>query len=423
MQYQEQSSNNLLILIILLAIFAFLIRVDFIYYILYLCIGIFIWNWWAIRQRMRKLEVERRFLDRAFWGDRVEVDLVIKNDSRLPIPWFEIYESLALELGAQQPVNHVFALAPREERVFTYDFHARRRGYYRMGPTRMKTGDLFGLSREVNSVLKADYLTVYPRIYSLHQLGLSSRLPFGTISSRERLFEDPARPVGVRDFRSGDSIRQINWKVSAHTQNLVVKTLQPAISLETILILNLYRPDYSRWSRASRMEWSIEVAASIAAYLNQRKQAVGLMSNGIDPLDGEDGLLRFDDRTGRLILNKDRNPRPVPPIPPKPSRANLIKLLEQLARIESSGKIEFIPWLTAQPIPLSWGGSAVVITPTADATLCNHLHRLVRQGINPTLMVTERQTNFPEIMERSRRLGYKALQIYERKDLDEHARQ
>lgn len=422
MQYREKPVGNLVVLIVLLSIFAFLFRVNFIYYILYLFAGIFAWSRWVVPYRAKNLKIRREFVDHTFWGDTVDVKLTVKNDHRVPMPWFEISESLALELGAHLPVNHAFPLRPGETREMSYSFHARRRGYYRVGPARFKTGDLFGLTQEYGGKLLADYLTVYPRIHPIERLGLPSRLPFGTIGSRERLFEDPARPVGVRDFRSGDSIRQINWKVSAHTRNLVVKTLQPAISLETMLILNLDNDAYNRWSRATVVEWSIEVAASIAAYLNRQQQAVGFMSNGLDPVAGqatED--LRFDGRTGRLADQQGGGI--AGPIVPKTGRANLIKLFEQLARIETSEKVPFQPWLTARPIPLSWGGAAVVITPHANATLCNVLHRTVRQGINPVLMITEKHSDFPQIRERCRRLGFRAYEVIDKKDLDDQSKQ
>jgi uncharacterized protein (DUF58 family) len=46
--------------------------------------------------------------------------------------------------------NHAFALAlgAREERELTYHVQATRRGYYRLGPLFLRSGDLFGWSEE-----------------------------------------------------------------------------------------------------------------------------------------------------------------------------------------------------------------------------------------------------------------------------------
>src|SRR5690606_29119085 len=141
------------------------------------------------------------------------------------------------------------------------------------GPLRLTSGDLFGLATPRTGTLPPSYLTVYPRIIPLVQLGLTSRLPFGTVGSKQRLFEDPARPLGTREFRSGDSLRQMNWKASAHTQKMLVRTFEPAISLETHVLLNLHSADYERRDRHYLVEWAIVIASSLAAHLTNQRQA------------------------------------------------------------------------------------------------------------------------------------------------------
>ncbi|MEM9774543.1 MAG: DUF58 domain-containing protein, partial [Chloroflexota bacterium] len=258
--------QGLIGLIIFLLVCAFLFRVDFIFYIIYVCIGIYIWSYWWVPRRFSQLKASRHLQSHAFFGETVNINVQIENPKNSTLPWLEVAESVAVELSAGKPVNVALPLKGREKVEFPYAVRAQRRGYYRVGPTQLRSGDMFGFVPEQASMLPADYLTVYPRITPIEKLGITSRLPFGAISSRQRLFEDPARPNGVRDYRPGDSMRQINWKVSAHTRNLVVKTLEPAINLETMVVLNLDSEDYTRWSRFSTIEWSIELAASLAAH-------------------------------------------------------------------------------------------------------------------------------------------------------------
>ncbi|MCB0037494.1 MAG: DUF58 domain-containing protein [Anaerolineales bacterium] len=401
--------------IIILLIFAFLLRVDFIFYIIYVCIGVYGWSRWYTPRILKNLAIKRQFADHAFLGETVEVTLEVKNDNRLPVPWLEMSESMAVELAMGQTMNHVTALRTGETATFHYQVRGMRRGYYRLGPLRLNTGDLFGLIDEQNAYFRPDYLTVYPKITPLHRLGLSSRLPFGTVSSHQRLFEDPARPIGVRDFRSGDSLRQINWKVSAHTRNLVVKTLQPAISLETAICLNLYDKDYEHVFRHSTVEWAIEVAASMAAHLTSQRQPVGFFTNGIDPLQGHTEELQFDESSGRL-LRLAESYAPAYPIPPRGGRAHLMKILERLARIESADTVKFEQWLPTAAVPLSWGVTIIIITPAADEVTCQALHQLVRKGLNPVLLVVRKNANFSQLKERGRRLGFNVYEVAEKRD-------
>ena len=413
-------------LILILLFIAFLLRVDFIFYIIYVCVGVYAWSRWYTPRSLGRVTAGRFYSDHAFWGETIPVTLRLVNSSRLPLPWLQVTESLATELKLGEPINQVLSLRGRQTAEITYHVNGRRRGYYQLGPMRLATSDLFGLMSEQHGTIPADFLTVYPRIIPLTRLGLPSRLPFGTIASRQRLFEDPARPMGVRDFRSGDSLRQINWKVSAHTRSLVVKTFQPAISLETAVLLNLNAGEYERQSRQIHIEWAIEVAASLAAHLERQRQAVGLMTNGVDPLyeltDGDSA--EFDEASGRLLRSKmARVPSLAastpPAIPPRSGRPHLMKILERLARVEADKTIAFKQWAPTACLHLTWGVTILAITPIGDEVTCQALHRLVRAGFNPILITVEPDYNFGQVRERARRLGFIAYNVTRLRDLDQ----
>ncbi len=411
-------------IIIALLIFALLLRVDFILYIVYVCLGIYAWGRWLTPRLVNGLAVQRKFEDHAFWGEEVPITLTLRNTNRLGIPWLQVEESVAVDLAIGQALNQVLNLRGREVISLIYTVQARRRGYYKIGPMRLKTSDLFGLFPDKSKALAAHYLTVYPRIIPLSQLGLPSRLPFGTVASRQRLFEDPARPMGVRDYRSGDSLRQINWKTSAHTRNLMVRTNEPAISLETAVLLNLHLGDYLWRDHRSTVEWGIELAASLAAHLVQARQSVGLITNGIDPLAAQHHT--FDEQSGRLLRlfgsgeqnQSADNLSPPVPIPTRPGRPHLMKILEQLARLEADQTLPFVHWAPAACSHLAWGVTILAITPQGDEPTCHTLHHLVRAGYNPILLMTEPCAEFSKVRERARRLGFAAYHVAKKEELD-----
>jgi uncharacterized protein (DUF58 family) len=409
-------------LILILLVLAFYLRVDFIFYVIYVSVGIYAWGRWLLPRTINNLHSGRHYDRHAFWGEFVPVNIHLTNKGRLPIPWIQVQESVAVQLKHGEPMHQVVSLGRGETAEFHYKVIARRRGYYQLGPLRLTTGDLFGIHPELIAFLPADYLTVYPRLTPLTQLGLPSRLPFGTIASHQRLFEDPARPMGIRDFRSGDTIRQINWKASAHTRQLMVKTFQPAISLETAVLLNLHTPDYTFGNRQDLAEWAIEVAASLAAHLVNQRQSVGLITNGIDPLaNNPEG---FDEATGRLLRPSHSviQARPeafIPPaIPPRNGRPHLIKILEQLARIEAEETVAFTRWAAPACLHLNWGVTILAITANGSEAICQSLHRLVRTGFNPILITVEPDANFGLVRERARRLGFAAYNVARPSDLD-----
>ena len=145
--------------------------------------------------------------------------------------------------------------------------------------------------------------------------------------------------------------------------------------------------DFRSWTS----EWAIVVAASVANYLINERQAVGLTTNGRDPLvEGE-----------RLRS-----------IPPRPGGGHLMKVLELLARVEARNSERLIEWLRPATHNLPWGTTLVVITPTANDAVYSALHGLVRMGFMVVLLVVERHVHFASIRARARHLGFRAYPVW-----------
>jgi uncharacterized protein (DUF58 family) len=426
--------GDLSLFILLLLAVAFFLQIDFIFYVAYVCLGIFAWSQLVVPRLASKLILRRTFYARAFLGEKVAVRLEIQNSGWLPIPWVQVVESIPVQLRAGDSVKRVFSIGGKKSISFDYHVRAMRRGYYKLGPLLTTTGDLFGFQEKIVAY-SAEYLTVYPRIISLSRLGFQSRLPFGTLQSNQQLFEDPARPAGVRSYRSGDSLRHINWKVSARNENLLVKTFQPAISLESLILLNLNKAEYSAHNRYDGPEWAIVVSASLAAHLSNQRQPVGLATNGLDPLElkSEESTPtpHFDDESGRLLMpadggqaeedmagngKKTRLEHTI--IPPRSGREQLMKILERLARIEAAKKMPFPDFLPQACLNVGWGTTILAVTPSGGEYTLHALHRLVVGGYNPVLILVEPNIEFSRIREQARHLGFQAYHVAATRDLD-----
>lgn len=374
------------LLLLVLLLLAVLLQVDFVFYIVYVLAGSYLLaRWWAGRTFPR-LHVQRRLTDHIFLGETGQVEIEVANMSWWPVPWLRIEESPPLNVAAGNPVRQVIALRPKERAVLRYPVLGRQRGYYPIGPTAMTTGDLFGFTETQGRLEALDHLTVYPRVIPLAHVELTSHAPHGTIKSQQHIFADPARVMGKREYQRGDPLRAIDWKSSAHADRLQVKKYEPAVSLSSVIFLELSIGLYTQQLRYSASEWAIVVAASLANYLVEQRQAVGLGCNGADPLTGADRWL----------------------IAPRPGRVHLMKLLEWLARAQTADLPPLAEWLPTAALGLGWGTTVIAISPTGDEETCRALHRLLRAGLNPTLVVVEPHGQFGVIRERARRLGLTA---------------
>jgi len=159
---------------------------------------------------------------RLFVGETAELLLTLENRKGLPVPWIELREQLPRDLpvvGARTLITGTPGLAMlqrntalgRHDRLqWPVTLRAIQRGYYRIGPARLRSGDIFGFfEREETVPEMSERLVVYPHTYSMPELGLESARPFGELRGGNRIFEDPSRVVGVRDYQPGDPMKRI----------------------------------------------------------------------------------------------------------------------------------------------------------------------------------------------------------------------
>jgi uncharacterized protein (DUF58 family) len=389
--------EGLLLFILGLFILAAVFRLNFFVYILYVFFGLYLLSRVWVDRSAKALVCERKYLPRAFHGEKIPVKLEVRNKGWLPLPYVRLHESLPVRLIAPNFQRAVVSFLPREKVALDYELEGRRRGYYRLGPLTIHTGDLFGIRSVELQIPSDDHLTVYPRIVPLPELHLPAQTPMGTLATQQRIYEDPSRIVGVRDYQIGDSLRHMHWKASAATGRLQVKRLEPAISIEAQVFLNLDAQAYTQGRVHDATELGIITAASIAHALVIKRQTVGLCTNGADPLEEDH----------RYIT-----------VPPRKGTGHLVNILEVLARVGTSEGRSFAELLQQASLHLSWGGTSVVITSDADDELFSSLLMMKRSGFHVVLIVTDAREPFARIRERARGVGIVAHEVWQERDLD-----
>ena len=68
-------------IILVLVVLTAALRIEFLFYLIYLCIGIYIWGRWVTPWSLGRLRIERDFTDHIFLGETSDVTLRIKNES------------------------------------------------------------------------------------------------------------------------------------------------------------------------------------------------------------------------------------------------------------------------------------------------------------------------------------------------------
>ncbi|MEZ4639368.1 MAG: DUF58 domain-containing protein [Caldilineaceae bacterium] len=327
------------------------------------------WAWGALS--LAGLTYERRFSEiRAFQGEQIQLTLTVSNRKPLPLTWLSIEDSFPAVLpvdGKTITLNRATNLGEfrsfwmpnafqRVQRHFTVD--CVERGFHRFGPTQLSTGDGFGFFGRTVTLPEEQRLIVYPRLYSVDELNLPAKNPFGERRAHERLFEDPLRTVGIREWQQADDPRRIHWKATARHGEMLSRLYEPSREEQIVIVLNVATM-LRHWHGIipELMERVISVAASLAVIAAEERHAVGLIANGVLP--GSDQPLRL-----------------------LPGRApdQVMRILELLAAVTPFASTQIETLLLHEAPRLSWGATIVVVTAIVHDDLLAALLDLVDAG-------------------------------------------
>jgi uncharacterized protein (DUF58 family) len=345
-------------------------------------------RYWS-RHLFDRVRLTRRLGERrAFIGERVGLEVELENRKPLPLPWYEwqltFADALRIdgEMLAGQAVPGTSALYRRgamgwyERRSWHFEVSAQTRGHHQVGPARIKSSDLLGVFQRVRDDDDVQYVTVFPRVFTLRELGLPADRPFGEQRGRDRIFEDPLRIKGLREYRPGDPLRRIDWKATARRGDLQSRVYEPSAVRQLYVLLNIDTLEHA-WEGylPIELERTISVAASIAVWGAGARYAVGLLANGSFP-------------------NADRPIR----LAPSRSPGQLTRLLEALAVIQPLTMGDLAGAVQRESGRMPLGSTIVLVASIVPAPLAGIVRRLADEGHRVAVIATSDRVD-PRLLE------------------------
>ena len=205
-------------------------------------------------------------------GGSVTMHLSISNRSLLPSGSLLLEDTLPVQLSGRARFV-IPGLAGREARTVSYRMPRLSRGRYRAGPLRIRLTDPFHMIDLVRSFSTTADFVVAPAVDALPALEPPRSHDIGDNAGSHSIGTRGADDASTREYRTGDDLRKIHWRSSAHTGSLMVRQEERPWQGRTTLLLDLRAdahmtdagaaPDGDVRERDSA-EWAISAAASHA---------------------------------------------------------------------------------------------------------------------------------------------------------------
>ncbi len=342
---------QLILIAAILLIAAFSTGLEFLFYLVYLAIIVIGGSYIVTRLGLSDLEAGYAVSQlNGHVGDKIRVTYTLRNTSRIPKPWLEVHNPTTLPGGLP---GRAIPLGPRAERSWLVRAPLARRGHFRIEPLQIRTGDPFGFFEASASVGQGVAVVVYPRIEAIPLWRLPAAYIEGSNASPERTLQTTPLATTVRPWAPGDSFNRIHWRATARHGEIQVKEFELEQTADAWIILDLERAIQTGRGDESTVEAAVRVAAAVADRAIRDNRAVGMTINA--------------HRT--TVLPADRG-----------SRQHL-KIMQLLAAVDGDGTSPLVETIVATAGRLRRGMTAILVTPSTDATWIRPIASLRTRGI------------------------------------------
>ncbi len=188
----------------------------------------------------------------VYAGEEFMLTETIENRKRMAVSVLEIgfHVSRGLEfLDAENVVvsdknykRDLFSILGRERIKRSYRVRAKSRGRYLLSAIECKSPSILHLHMYFGGNAYEEEDTefyVFAPKTDIRELLTTMETMLGTVESSRRVFEDPFAFAGIREYTLQDPQKNINWKASARTGNLMVNTFTSVKSQDVAVYLDV----------------------------------------------------------------------------------------------------------------------------------------------------------------------------------------
>ncbi len=261
-----------------------------------LLLAVIVWQWMTI-MRLAPLNCERKVSATLPVGVASEVHLELSNPNRRAVQFtvFDHYPSSCQVDSTDMP--RTVEILAKQEIALPYRMRPTRRGDQSFGQTDVLINLRFGLIQKRVLGGATDDIKVYPNFAAVARyalMGQSDRIRQTGMQLQRR------RGTGLdfhelREYRSGDLLRQVDWKATARRHKLISRAYQEERDQRVIFMLDCGRRMHTKDGDLSHFDHALNAVLLLTWVALRQGDSLGILTfSGHDrwlpPVKGPTGL-------------------------------------------------------------------------------------------------------------------------------------
>ena len=232
----------------------------------------------ALAGSVRGLLFSRTGDTRVRLGDPATVDLLVTNPGRRPVRG-RLRDAWPPSAGVTDQ-RHGLDVPPGERRRVTSDLLPTRRGDRQAARVTVRSSGPLGLAaRQGSHVVPWTVRTLPPFTSRKHLPAKLARLRELDGRTAVMVRGQGTEFDSLREYVDGDDVRSIDWRATARSGDLVVRTWRPERDRHVLLVLDTGRTAAGRVGDAPRLDAAMDAALLLAALASRAGDRVDLVAH------------------------------------------------------------------------------------------------------------------------------------------------
>ncbi|WP_249384060.1 DUF58 domain-containing protein [Chitinivorax sp. B] len=224
------------------------------------------------------LTVEREVSGVIPVGVESTVKLTLRHTGSLPIKAL-LYDHHPMELACQDLPLHI-RLPGKTGMHLSYQVRATQRGSFQFGRVEARLNSPLGLWQRTVRLGREQTIRVFPnfaKVAGYALLATANRLSLlGVLQHRRR--GEGMEFHQLREYREGDSQRQIDWKATARTRKLISREYQDERDQQVVFLLDCGRRMSAQDGELSHFDHALNALLLLGHVALRQGDAVGLLT-------------------------------------------------------------------------------------------------------------------------------------------------